>query len=104
MKIRLTVGKKFTLNTQNFSSVSPSIILEVVDGVKAENISEAHSKLELIADALLHDQIKSDVLTMATIKKMGFSKYFKNINQDSMDEQFESAIGGLINIDDDIPF
>lgn len=104
MKIKLTVGKKFTLNTQNFSSVSPSIILEIVDGVSADKIFDAHAKLELLADALLHDQIKSDAKTMASIKKLGFGEYFKQIDKEEMDERVEIALGELINIEDNIPF
>lgn len=102
MKLNLTVGKKFTLNTQNYSSVSPSVIIEVVDGVDAERISDVHRNLELIADALLHEQIKNDALTMATIKKLGFAEYFKQIDQEKMDEDFERALGELVS--DDIPF
>lgn len=109
MKIKLTVSKRFTLNTQNFSSVSPSITLEIVDGVDANKLFDAHADLELVADALLHDQIKSDATTMATIKKIGFGEYFKKIDQDDMDKRVEEALGELVNLDrkipdDDIPF
>lgn len=104
MKVKLTLSKRFTLNTQNFSSVSPSITLEIVDGVDANKLFDAHANLELLADALLHDQIKSDATTMATIKKIGFGEYFKKIDQDDMDERVEKALGELINVADDMPF
>jgi len=104
MKVKLTVGKKFTLNTQNFSSVSPSVTLEIVDGIDANKLFDAHANLELLADALLHDQIKSDAVTMATIKKLGFGEYFKQIDQEAMDEKVEKALSDLINVGDDMPF
>ena len=99
MKINLTVGKKFTLNTQNFSSVSPTVTLEVVDGVELDDVLKVHELLEIIADGLLHKQIESDALTMAHIKKLGFSEYFKKVREESnMDDVMEQAIRKLTEI------
>lgn len=95
MKVKLTIQKKFTLNTQNYSSVSPSLIIEVVDGVDAEKLIEAHRKLDIIADGLFHKQIESDLKTMAVIKQMGFGEYFKNIDMDDIDEDIKDAITDL---------
>ena len=96
MKIKLTIQKKFTLNTQNYSSISPSLTMEIIEGVDAEKILSAHSKLEIIADALFHKQIESDLKTMAVIKQMGFSEYFKNINKEEMDQDILDSMNDLI--------
>ena len=77
----ITVGKKFTINTQNFSSVSPTVTLVLKDVIDTEDILKVHEQLEIIADGLLHKQIESDVVTMATIKKMGFEDYFKKVRE-----------------------
>jgi hypothetical protein len=104
MKIRISLQKKFTLNTQNYSSISPAITLDIVDGVDAENVSDAHRYLSTIADLLLHEQIEDDAKTMATMKALGFSKYFKSLDHEKMDEQFEQVLQKLIHVDNDIPF
>ena len=98
MKVKMTTGKKFTLNTQNYSSISPTITLEIVDGVKAESVSNIHRLLDTIADCLLHEQMENDLNTMAAIKKMGFGEYFKSIDREKMDESFKRAIDDLIGI------
>jgi hypothetical protein len=99
MKLKLTIQKKFTLNTQNYSSIAPSLIIEVVDGSDAEKIIEAHEKLEILADGLFHKQIESDLKTMAVIKQLGFDKYFKNINRDDMDGDIKDAVVDLMNME-----
>jgi dissimilatory sulfite reductase (desulfoviridin) alpha/beta subunit len=92
----ITVGKKFTLNTQNFSSVSPTVTLTLKDVVDTDKLVEVHKNLEIIADALLHKQMESDAVTMATIKKMGFSKYFKTVKENgNMDEVVAEALRKL---------
>ncbi len=92
----ITVSKKFTLNTGNFSSVSPTITLNLKDVIDVNMLSEVHKHLEIVADALLHKQMESDAKTMAVIKKLGFSKYFKQVEeQGNLDEVLEMAIQKL---------
>ena len=79
--IDLTVSKKFTLNTQNFSSVSPTVTISVKDLVDVEDLLKVHEILETIADGLFHKQLESDAKTMAVVKKLGFSEYFKKIKE-----------------------
>ncbi len=89
----ITVSKKFTINTQNFSSVSPTVTLVLKDVIDAEDIIKTHETLEIIADGLLHKQMESDVVTMSEIKKMGFEKYFKAVRENgNMDAVLEEAI------------
>ena len=92
MPLDLTVQKKFTLNTGNYSSIQPSVSLTFLGLVDDKDIPKVHQLLDIITDGLLHKQIESDALTMATIKKMGFSDYFKKIKeQGNMDETIEEA-------------
>lgn len=94
--INITVGKKFTLNTQNFSSISPTITLELKDVIDLSDVLKTHKLLEIVADGLLHKQIESDAKTMAVIKKLGFAEYFKKVNEEgNMDEVMEEAIKKL---------
>ena len=96
MSCDLTVQKKFTLNTGNFSSIQPSVTITVHDIVDNSDILKTHKLLDIITDGLLHKQIESDALTMATIKKIGFSDYFKKIRKEgNMDEVLKKAIEKL---------
>lgn len=91
----VTVQKKFTLNTGNYSSVQPSVSITAHDIID-EDIIKTHKLLEIIADGLLHKQIESDAITMATIKKMGFAEYFKKIRENNeMDSVMEEALKKL---------
>ena len=101
MSSDITVQKKFTLNTGNYSSIQPSVSI-TKHGVVDEDIPKVHELLDVITDGLLHKQIESDALTMATIKKMGFSDYFKKIKENgNMDDIIEDAVKKLSNT---IPF
>lgn len=92
MSLDITVQKKFTLNTGNYSSIQPSVSITFHGLVDDKDIPKVHNLLDIITDGLLHKQIESDALTMATIKKMGFSDYFKKIKeQGNMDETIEEA-------------
>ena len=103
MKIDVSVNKKFTLNTGNFSSISPSLSLTAHD-IDSKDVDRVHTLLGDVADVLLHDQIQTDATTMASIKKMGFGKYFKSIDRDRMTKTMESALNELSGNTDDIPF
>ena len=98
-KCEITVGKKFTLNTQNFSSISPSVTIKIEDIVDVGDILKTHRIVEIIADGLLHKQIESDAKTMSVIKKIGFAKYFKKVKEEgNMDEIMDKAIKKLMEI------
>ena len=92
----VTVQKKFTLNTGNYSSIQPSVSITVHNVVDTEDLPKVHKLLDIITDALLHKQIESDSQTMATVKKLGFSDYFKKVReQGNMDEVLKKAIEKL---------
>lgn len=100
MKIDVNIGKKFTINTGNYSSISPSVSLTAHE-INADDLDRVHTLLGDIADLLLHDQIKQDAVTMATIKKLGIGDYFKKLDRDRMIEAMQKAVSELSG---DIPF
>jgi hypothetical protein len=92
----VTVQKKFTLNTGNYSSIQPSVSITVHNVVDTVDLPKVHKLLDIITDAMLHKQIESDAKTMATVKKLGFSDYFKKVReQGNMDEVLKKAIEKL---------
>ena len=104
-KCEITVGKKFTLNTQNFSSVSPTLTIKLT-GSDVTNLTKAHELLDIVADGLFHKQLESDAKTMAVIKKLGFAEYFKKIReqQGDMDNVLMNSIKKLSEYTNDLPF
>jgi hypothetical protein len=100
MKIDVNLSKKFTINTGNYSSISPSVSLTAHE-IHIEDLDRVHTLLGDIADLLLHDQIKQDAVTMATIKKLGIGDYFKKLDRDRMIEAMQKAVSELSG---DIPF
>jgi predicted sugar kinase len=103
MKIDVNVGKKFTLNTGNYSSISPSVSITAHD-IDVKDTDRVSTLLTDIADVLLHEQIETDAKTMASIKKMGFGEYFKKLDREKMESSLENAIDELSGNNDDIPF
>jgi len=97
MKCDITLGKKFTFNTGNYSSTGPTLLLTIKD-IDIEKLQTIHDKLDIIADGLYHKQMMSDVRTMAAVKRMGFDDYFNEINEEDMDEQIKIQIEDLLNI------
>lgn len=91
MKCDVTISKKMTLNTGNYSSVSPMCTLTLKD-VDLERVAEVHEKLDIIADGLYHKQVISDIKTMGVIKSMGFDRYFESIAMEDMDEGIKKSI------------
>jgi hypothetical protein len=97
MKTTITVSKKFTINTGNYSSVQPSVSLTVHD-VPLDNIQNVHKHLDIIADGLVHEQIESDTMTMGTMKKLGIGEYFTKINKEQMKQTIEHSIKNIIEV------
>lgn len=97
MDATINISKKFTINTGNYSSVQPSISL-TINNVPVEKIQQVHKTIEIIADGLLHEQIESDILTMADMKKYGLGEYFSSIDKEKMREAIQLSINSIVNI------
>jgi hypothetical protein len=94
MNCDVTVSKKFTINTGDFSSIQPNISLTIKD-VEAENVIEAHTLLETIVDGLFHVQMKNDGKTMGTLKNMGFGSFISELNESEILEDVKQAMDDL---------
>lgn len=95
MKCDVSVGKKFTFNTGNYSSAGPTLILTLKD-IDIEKIQKIHEKLDIIVDGLYHKQMRSDINTMATVKRMGFEDYFNEVDEDEIDDEINKNISEIM--------
>lgn len=94
MKCDLTVSKKFTINTGDFSSIQPNISITIKD-VEDTAVIDIHTKLETIVDGLFHIQMKNDGRTMGTIKNMKFGSFLSELNEDEILEDVKQAMDDL---------
>jgi len=94
MKIDVTVSKKFTINTGDYSSIQPNVSLTMKD-VEADNVIEAHTLLETIVDGLFHIQMKMDGRTMGTLKNMGFGSFLSELDEINILEDVKQAMDNL---------
>ena len=95
MKAEIIISKKFTLNTQNYSSVSPGLTIKIDNINDPKDLIKAHELLHNITDGLFQSQIENDAKTMAIIKKLGFAEYFKQIDRDKIEEVIEDSVKEL---------
>lgn len=98
MKAEMTISKKFTLNTQNYSSVSPGLIIKIESLNDPKELIEAHGYLHDITDGLFQSQIENDAKTMAIIKKLGFAEYFRQIDKKKIEEVITESVKKLSNL------
>jgi hypothetical protein len=91
MKIDITISKKFTLNTGNYSSIQPSVSLSVKD-TELEKIETVHAALDVIASGLLLKQIMEDSEIMDDFKNFGISAFFKKIDMKDIDAQIKENL------------
>jgi len=94
LKCDITLGKKFTFNTGDFSSVGPFLTITIKD-IDIDKIKEIHNELDIIVDGLYHRQLDSDIKTMGAVKGMGYGKYLQEINLDEIDEVVSNSIKKL---------
>ena len=94
MRCDVTVSKKFTINTGDFSSIQPNVSMTLKD-VKLEDSIEAHTLLETIVDGLFHIQMKNDGKTMGTLKNMGFGSFLSELNENEIMSDIEGVMDEL---------
>ncbi len=94
MKCDVTVSKKFTINTGDFSSIQPNTSITLKD-IDLENVVDAHALLETIVDGLFHIQMKNDGRTMGTIKNMKFGSFLAELDENDIMEGVKQTMDDL---------
>ena len=93
MKIDITLAKNFKIS-MGYSSITPFLSMSVKD-IDIENIEKAYEALEIIADILIHKQIKNDSELLKTIQDMGLEPYMDKINMDEMNIVLKNSVKEL---------
>jgi hypothetical protein len=94
MKIDITVSKKMTINTGNYSSIQPSVSITLKD-VDAKDYNEKLYDLTVLVDSAFTNNLTEHSEYMQMIKDYGLNKTLDAINKEEMLEEVENAIKNL---------
>lgn len=89
-KCDVSVMKKFTINTGNYSSIQPSVSISVKD-VDIDKIQKVNDELETLVSGLLLVHIREDSDLMKDFKRMGVEEFFKEAGS-NIDFQVKNSV------------
>jgi len=95
MKTDLTVSKKATINTGNYSSITPSISLTLKD-VDVDKIPEVYEHLNTISGALFLKEFEELADTQEAVKTLGIRDYFSHLDKGQMENDVMDAMKALV--------
>jgi len=96
-KCDVTIAKKMTINTGNYSSIQPSVSITMKD-IYVENIEEARENVENIASAFFIKEMSSLNLLQDAVKKVGINKLIESIDIKQMEKDTQESIEKLSGI------
>jgi len=92
----ITVSKKATINTQNYSSITPSVSITFKD-VNVSDAEQVYEDLNVISAVFFLSEYRVMAELQDDTKKLGITKFFETLDQEreAMKTDFESAIKRL---------
>lgn len=92
MKVDVSVSRKMTINTGNYSSVSPSVTVTAKD-VPAKNSQEIYWQLSRMVDNMMCFEIRDLFAAQEGVQDVGWKKYIEHINSvgDDIQADIEDA-------------
>jgi hypothetical protein len=94
MKTDITVSKKATINTGNYSSITPSISMTLKD-VDIHKVDKIYEHLHIITSALFIYEFRAMSDIQDEVKKLGIKKFFDELKSDEMKEDLKLSIKEL---------
>lgn len=92
-KCDVTVAKKLTVNTGNYSSIQPSVAISVKD-IEVDKVEEVHAIMERLVGGLVLIHVREDSDLMDDIKRMGLREFFREAGN-NIDISVSSSIQEL---------
>ncbi len=90
----ITVSKKATINTGNYSSITPSVSLTVHD-VDENRVKEVHSNLGTISMALFLEEFYNMSNLQEEVKNVGIKQFFNELDMEEIKADFNEAVSNL---------
>lgn len=94
MKTDMTVSKKATINTGNYSSITPSVSL-TLNGVEIEEVIEVYEDMDMLTAAMFIREFEGMVDIQNDVKTGGITEFFKKLEREEMDNDVTAAIKRL---------
>lgn len=98
MKTDLTVSKKATINSGNYSSISPSVSITAKD-VDTSKMKEVYESMNVITSALFIQEMNTISELQEDIKRVGIREFFNQLEVNEMKKDLDEALEKLTNID-----
>lgn len=97
MKIDVTVSKKMTINTGNYSSIQPSVSITAKD-IDVKDYDEVKEDLTSVMESLFIQNLEVHSDDMQMIKDHGLPRYLSSINREQMNKEIENCLRRLSNV------
>ena len=94
MKTDMTVSKKATINTGNYSSISPSVSL-TLNGIEIEEVFEVYEDLNTLTAAMFMHEFETMAEMQDEVKTLGISEFFRQLGHGDMEIDVNEAIKRL---------
>jgi len=92
----ITVSKKATINTQNYSSITPSVSITFKD-VNVSDAEEVYQDLNVISAVFFLSEYRMMAEMQEDTKRLGVTKFFETLDEEreAMKTDFEASIKRL---------
>ena len=94
MKTDMTISKKATINTGNYSSITPSISL-TLNGIEIEEVYEIYEDMNLLTAAMFIKEFETMAELQNDVKTIGIREFFEQLGHDDMENDLRGAIRRL---------
>jgi len=94
-KIDITIGSKMTINTQNYSSIQPTVSLTMKD-VPLDKVTETKIHMDNILSIFMTEEIIELSNTMETIKTGGLKEILKSYENPALLEKMKNSLQNSI--------
>jgi len=96
-KIDITMGSKMTINTQNYSSIQPSVSLTIKD-VPMERVIETKIEMSNMLSIFMTEEIIELYGTMDTIKDKGMREVVGAYGKPDLLEKMKNSLQNSIEV------
>ena len=90
----MTVAKKATINTGNYSSITPSVSL-TLNGIEVEEVIEVYEDMDILTAAMFVREFETMTEIQEDVKTGGIANFFDKLQREDMDVDVTEAIKRL---------
>lgn len=98
MKIDVSVNKKATINTGNYSSISPSISITIKD-IDTSKLEDLQEDINSVTSALFLNEMYLLSEIQNSVKIAGIRQFFEDLDIGEMKKDFAESLKKLSSID-----